>query len=478
MALWATRKHRGHGQQKPRAGEPTHRENAAGTTDLLTSGDREACFRWVGLAWDDMRSTSSLTVAGPRRCCTELPPTCLAARCRSHMSPAFRERPGVTRACRIMYRRIGARKSHPKNTLKCPGFRCAPMSHNQGVTAKPQDTSGNLPNRSPRSATPFTLVVGEEEATLRLDVFLAERFGDRSRTWLKRLVKEGDVRVDGKPGKPALKLDVGQVVTGALEDLPAPGYIEPQDVAFGVIYEDETLLIVDKPAGLVVHPGAGVRDGTLVNGLAFRALGYSDVGGSERPGIVHRLDRETSGVMVVARTNMAHVALAGQFQARETEKVYHAIVLGEPRFDEGIIDAPIGRSPRDPSRMSVVLGEDGKKALTRWQVLERFAGFTYVKCLPKTGRTHQIRVHLASIGHPLLCDPVYGKGGDFKRSDAKLCRRGDATDAILLARHALHARSLGFSHPEDHRRVTFESMVPADMESVLQALRTGRPVRT
>lgn len=330
---------------------------------------------------------------------------------------------------------------------------------------------------SRRSAVPFSLLVGEEDAGARLDVFLSERFADRSRTWLKRLVKEGDVRIGGKPAKPATRLDIGDVVTGALEDLPVPGVIEPQDVPFRVIHHDDDLLVVDKPAGIVVHPGAGVRDGTLVNGLVYRALGYSDVGGVERPGIVHRLDRDTSGVMVVARHNAAHAALARQFHDRETSKTYVAIVLGELRFDEGVVDGAIGRSRRDPSKMAIVAGEEGKPALTRWKALERFNGYTLVECYPRTGRTHQIRVHLASIGHPLLCDPVYGRGGDFRRSDANLCRRDDKADAVLLERHALHARALGFRHPTSGEAVRFEAPLASDLEFVLVALRTGRPVR-
>jgi 23S rRNA pseudouridine1911/1915/1917 synthase len=315
------------------------------------------------------------------------------------------------------------------------------------------------------------LVAGPADRGRRLDLVLADHLEGYSRTHLKNLVKKGGITVDGAAAKPSQIVEEGQVITGTLEE-PAGGHLRPQEIPFGVLYEDASLLVLDKPAGLVVHPGNGRRDGTLANALKFHIDELSDVGGEQRPGIVHRLDRDTSGVMVVAKTNAAHFALASQFQERTTEKEYLALVEGEPAFDGDRIAKPLGRARNDPSRVSVDPLR-GKPAETTWEVVERFDGFALVRCHPKTGRTHQIRVHLQSIGHPVLCDPVYGRRSRLLLKDLDPGAPAADAETVLLGRQALHARSLAFNHPLQGP-LRFEAPVPPDMERALEALRKHR----
>jgi 23S rRNA pseudouridine1911/1915/1917 synthase len=308
----------------------------------------------------------------------------------------------------------------------------------------------------------------------RLDVVLAERLPDFSRTHLKNAVKSGAIKVDGATAKPSHPLEEGQVISGAVEDR-AGSSLAPQRIDLRILHEDASLLVLDKPPGLVVHPGVGCRDGTLANALKYHVDALSDVAGSQRPGIVHRLDRDTSGVMVVAKTNAAHFALASQFQERTTRKEYRAIVEGEPDFDGDLIDKPLGRMRRDPMRVSVDPVK-GKPAETTWQVLERFEGFTYVACRPRTGRTHQIRVHFQSIGHPVVCDPVYGRRSELVLGDLDPSASGEEGGRVILGRQALHAFSLEFRHPLQGL-LRFEAPVPSDLEATLDALRVYRRKR-
>jgi 23S rRNA pseudouridine1911/1915/1917 synthase len=316
----------------------------------------------------------------------------------------------------------------------------------------------------------FRFRTGAEDAGRRLDLVLADRLRGFSRTALKKAVKAGKVVVDGIPVKPSRKISADEEVAGEIDDTPDATDLEPQEMAISVLFEDASILVLDKPAGLTVHPGAGQKDGTLANGLAFRFEALSDAGGPQRPGIVHRLDRDTSGVMVVAKTNSAHFALAAQFQARETGKEYRAVVEGDLSADAGTVSKPIGRSPTDPARMAADL-IGGKPAETGWEVLERFGAFTYVRCRPKTGRTHQIRVHLKTLGTPIACDGLYGRRRELRRSDLGLARRGAADDVVLMSRQALHALRLTFTHPLLGRPAAFEAPLPADFASVLAALR-------
>jgi 23S rRNA pseudouridine1911/1915/1917 synthase len=325
---------------------------------------------------------------------------------------------------------------------------------------------------APDRAIRFVAEAGDEGR--RLDVVLAERLPTHSRTALKNLVKKGAIVVDGGAAKPSHVVEAGQVVSGTLDD-DGRGALKPESIPFGVLYEDATVIVIDKPAGLVVHPGSGRRDGTLANALAHHAAELSDVGGAERPGIVHRLDRDTSGVMVVAKSNAAHFALATQFHDRQTKKEYRAIIEGEPEFDGDLIRKPLGRARHSPTRM-MVDAVGGKAAETTWEVLERFEGFTWLRCVPKTGRTHQIRVHLQSIGHPILCDPTYGRRESLLCKDLDPSARDDET--VILGRQALHAFALEFHHPLHGKTLRFEAPVPPDLEATLAALRIHRRRKT
>jgi 23S rRNA pseudouridine1911/1915/1917 synthase len=321
----------------------------------------------------------------------------------------------------------------------------------------------------------FTFVVDALEAGNRLDVFLHGRLELHSRTYLRDLVRDGQVTVDARKQKPSHRLELGQVVRGTVARHSPQNTLLPQDIPIEILHEDASVLVINKPAGLVVHPGSGRKDQTLANALAFHLKDLSDVGGPLRPGIVHRLDRDTSGVMVIAKSNAAHFALSAQFQERTTEKVYVALVEGEPRLDGDWIKTTLGKAPHDATRV-VVDPPSGKPAETRYEVVERFDGFTLVKCYPKTGRTHQIRVHMQHLGHPIVCDQVYGRRKEFRLSD--ICGHGrSAPDQPLLDRQALHAFRLKFFHPLLGSVQEYEAPVPADLLRSIEALRLNRPYR-
>ncbi len=331
------------------------------------------------------------------------------------------------------------------------------------------NTAADPTARRPGAAV-FSFTAAPADAGRRLDVVLADRVPGFSRTLLKKSVNQGRVFVAGEPVKPSRKLAAGEEVRGEVDEIPETDGLEPQEIPLRILHEDATILVVDKPPGLTVHPGVGRPDQTLANALAFHFEELSDVGGVQRPGIVHRLDRDTSGVMVVAKTNNAHFALSAQFQARETEKEYRALVEGGFSEDRVVVSRPIGRSSHDPTKMTTD-ALTGKPAETTFEVLERFRGYTYLRCRPKTGRTHQIRVHLKSLGRPILCDPVYGRRKEFFRADLGLPVRDPADLLPLLSRHALHAFRLEFTHPLEGRRTAFEAPPPADILAVLAALR-------
>ena len=318
----------------------------------------------------------------------------------------------------------------------------------------------------------MSLDVSPAEAGERLDRFLAAKLPEFSRSRLKALTEAGHVRVCGrtiveakyrvKPGE-AVELDLPE---------PEPAAPDAEAIPLAVVYEDDALIVIDKPAGLVVHPGAGNAQGTLVNALlAHCGESLSGIGGIKRPGIVHRLDKDTSGLLVVAKTDRAHRALAAQFAAHgrdgDLERRYRALVWGAPRR-RGTIETEIGRSPQNPLKMAVLRA--GRSAVTHYEVLETYgkdAPASLVECRLETGRTHQIRVHMAHIGHPLLGDPLYGAG--FASKAAILSEA--AQDALArLGRQALHAAVLGFRHPETGARLRFESALPDDMASLRRAL--------
>jgi 23S rRNA pseudouridine1911/1915/1917 synthase len=310
------------------------------------------------------------------------------------------------------------------------------------------------------------LVVAPEDAGRRLDAWLARSLPELSRARLQALIAEGRVLLEGAPPRPSARVRAGQRL---VVDVPPPRAAEPraEDIPLDVVYEDEHLLVVNKPAGLAVHPGAGRAEGTLVNALLRHVRDLSGVGGVARPGIVHRLDRGTSGLLVVAKDDATHRALADQFAERTVEKEYLAFVLGVPRAPEGTVAAPIGRDPLRRHRMSV-RARRGRQARTSWRIEEALDGVALLRVRIQTGRTHQIRVHLASIGHPVAGDATYGgtRASSSRRSDAKEALRS-------LARPALHAAQLAFTHPATGRRLRFEAPLPEDLAGLLDRLRAS-----
>jgi 23S rRNA pseudouridine1911/1915/1917 synthase len=305
-------------------------------------------------------------------------------------------------------------------------------------------------------------VVDAADAGTRLDQFLATRDLPLSRSQLKRHIDEGNVLVGGAPAKPSRKLKTGEEIAFD-EPPPQPTEIVAEDLGLVVVFEDRYLIAIDKPAGLVVHPAAGHRSGTLVNALLHHCDDLSGIGGELRPGIVHRLDRDTTGVMVATKDDVTHAAMAALFKKKDLLRLYHAIVSPAPEAESGVIKTFYGRHPKDRKKFTSRVGS-GKRAVTHWTVKERFADAALVECRLETGRTHQIRVHMAEHGYPLLGDAVYGK-----RPEAPLLR-GLADE---LGRQALHASVLAFVHPRTGAKVDLATPIPADMQKVLGALRAA-----
>jgi 23S rRNA pseudouridine1911/1915/1917 synthase len=283
----------------------------------------------------------------------------------------------------------------------------------------------------------------------RLDQYLAERLPTLSRSQVQRLISEGHVRLNGVATRPGARLHPGDELAWHVPPT-APTALTPQPMDLRVLYEDDDLVVIDKPAGLVVHPGPGHAAGTLVHGLLARGAQWSSIGGVERPGIVHRLDKDTSGLLVIARNDTAHRDLAGQLQDRSLRRRYRAIVVGEVADAAARIDAPIGRDPRHRQRMAVVAS--GREAITDFRRLGLHQGHTLLEVSLLTGRTHQVRVHLAYIHHPVLGDPVYGR------------------PSPLIARPALHAAEIAFRHPRTGQAVSLESPLPPDFVAAWDAL--------
>ncbi|WP_395001248.1 RluA family pseudouridine synthase [Sphingomonas sp.] len=296
----------------------------------------------------------------------------------------------------------------------------------------------------------------------RLDRALAEAVPTMSRERLKVLVKSGALAGDaGLVRDPAIKVKGDERFTLTVPD-PTPAHNQAQDIPLRIVFEDEHLLVVDKPAGLVVHPAAGNFDGTLVNALLHHCgASLSGIGGVARPGIVHRIDKDTSGLLVVAKTDVAHEGLARQFADHSIERRYLAIVNGLPKMEEGTIDAPLARSSINRKKIAIVEAGRGKRAVTHWRRLTPLRDAALVECRLETGRTHQIRVHMASISHPLLGDPVYG--GNARTHRALLRELG-------FERQALHAARIGFVHPVTKARLSFDSVLPSDMQHLFTAL--------
>ena len=304
--------------------------------------------------------------------------------------------------------------------------------------------------------------IGPAQHGLRLDRALADLLPDLSRERLKALIGEGQVHA-APAGKisGSMKVSEGQRFTITLPP-PVPLDTVAQDIPLTIVHEDAHLLVVDKPAGLVVHPAVGNLDGTLVNALLHHCAGQlSGIGGVARPGIVHRIDKDTSGLLVVAKTDRAHEGLARQFKDHSIERAYAAITYGVPVPPAGTVDSWIGRSDADRKKMAVHREGRGKHAVTHYRTLDRLRGAALVECRLETGRTHQVRVHMAHIGHPLIGDPVYGR----ERKGFK-----SILETLGFRRQALHARMLGFIHPVKDEPLMFESALPADMQELLSAL--------
>ncbi|MCB1537952.1 MAG: RluA family pseudouridine synthase [Rhodospirillales bacterium] len=319
-------------------------------------------------------------------------------------------------------------------------------------------------------------VLPQELDGARLDRALATLVPDLSRSRLKALIVAGEVRVDGKIVDSAShKLRAGSFLALSIPP-PVPAEPEAQDIPLNIVFEDSSLLVLDKPAGLVVHPAAGHAAGTLVNALLHHCAGtLSGIGGVARPGIVHRLDKDTSGLMLVAKTDRAHAALARQLAERAMSRTYRACIWGVPVPSKGRIDAAIARHPRDRLRMAVHPG--GRAAATNYAVCERFGALAaLVECRLESGRTHQIRVHMRHLGYPLVGDPLYGLQPTAAKSRLKKSGlEGDCAMAILeFPRQALHAVALEFVHPETGRDMRFESALPADLETLCASLRQAK----
>jgi 23S rRNA pseudouridine1911/1915/1917 synthase len=318
----------------------------------------------------------------------------------------------------------------------------------------------------------FEFLVDEDDVGERLDSFLSAQIPELSRSRIQKALRAGDVLVDGEPAvKSARKVRQGERVALSFS-LPRPLDIVPEDIPLDIAYEDEHLLVVNKAPGMVVHPAPGHQTGTLVHALMAHCRNLSGIGGVLRPGIVHRLDAGTSGLLVVAKDDVTHIALSRALMERTVSRMYCALVWGEMPEQTGVIDMPIGRSPIDRKKMAVV-AEGGREAHTTYYVIDTFGPFQYIRLKLGTGRTHQIRVHLSRVGHPVLGDPVYG-GRRERRGGltGKAVATADKTLA-MIDRQALHAEELSFVHPATGEPVTFKAALPADFRAVLDFLKTA-----
>ncbi len=346
-----------------------------------------------------------------------------------------------------------------------------------GSNHESDQTDSNDPTFRPNeeishpSGLPARFEVPPTSVNERLDAFLVARFDQVSRVKIQRSIARDTVRVDGSPSKSSVRLKVGQIVE-VLDLEQEPTAAIPEAIDLTILFEDDHIVAVDKPAGMVVHPAKGHWSGTLTSALAYRYQQLSQIGGANRPGIVHRLDRDTTGVILIAKTDQAHLGLAQQFSQRTIEKEYLAIVSPAPDRDADLIDRPIGDHPYQREKKAVRENHSsGRPATTFYQVEQRFTGFALLRVAPKTGRTHQIRVHLAHIGCPILCDALYSGRRQVDESDFN--RQSAPTP--LLQRQALHAHRIRFQHPLSHESVEVISPVPCDLKRTIQMLQSFRP---
>ena len=296
------------------------------------------------------------------------------------------------------------------------------------------------------------LTAGAEDRGRRLDQFLADGVEELTRSAAQRLAEEQRVLLDGRPLKKNYKITGGETLEVSLPD-PEPIDAVPQDIPLDIVYEDGDVLVINKPKGMVVHPAPGNPDGTVVNAVLYHCgSSLSGIGGAFRPGIVHRIDKDTSGLLIVAKNDRAHLCLSAQLKDHTLARTYEAVVIGTLKEDRGTVDAPLDRSPRDRKKMAVVPG--GRRAVTHYEVLARYPGYTHVRCRLETGRTHQIRVHMASLGHPIAGDTVYGP----------------ARQKYDLQGQCLHARELTFLHPADGRKMHLKCELPGYFTDFLNKL--------
>jgi 23S rRNA pseudouridine1911/1915/1917 synthase len=318
------------------------------------------------------------------------------------------------------------------------------------------------------------VIVPHRHLTTRLDKYLAGLYADFSRSIIQKIIESGHVAVNGAATKPSYKVRPGDHIRIQLPE-PTHDLPQPEDIPLDVLYEDEHLAVINKPFDMVVHPAKGHWSGTLANALSFHFAELSNLNGDYRPGIVHRLDRDTSGVILIAKEEATHRDLSMQFERRQVYKEYVAITAGVLDRDSDYIERRIGHHPRDRVKMTVTDDEeDGKDACSFYEVIERFRGYTFCRIQPRTGRTHQIRVHLASVGCPVLADKIYSGRDCFKLSDL-LTDLPPENDEVLMPRQALHAHRLRFMHPRRREPIAAVAPLPAEFETTLRALRTYRP---
>lgn len=315
-------------------------------------------------------------------------------------------------------------------------------------------------------------IVGPDDSGKRLDVFLTGRLPELTRSGVKRLLEEGRVAINGKPAKAGHKVRAGESVSAALPQ-KAPDTTAPEDISLEILYSDDDIIVVNKPYGLAVHPGAGRHSGTLVNALLFHAGRLSSLGGPLRPGIVHRLDKDTTGVLVAAKNDASHAKLARQFKEHTTGRRYIALVWGSLEKDEGSIDLPIGRDTVQRKKISTRTTKS-RTAVTGYKTLKRYPQMTLVELKLLTGRTHQIRVHLAAINHPVVGDQVYGR-----RKPPSILPKPVLDALKKIHRQMLHAYTLGFTHPSTGEQMEFKAPLPPDMEGMIRLLETEtEPVKS
>ncbi|MCK4903415.1 MAG: RluA family pseudouridine synthase [Candidatus Marinimicrobia bacterium] len=310
-----------------------------------------------------------------------------------------------------------------------------------------------------------------DKSGIRLDKFLADNISEFSRSQLQKYIKNGNITINEEIKPVKYRLNLGDKIHIEIsEKISDNDFVEPQDIPIDIIFEDDDIIVINKEAGMTVHPGTGNRDGTLANALAFHCAQLSDINGPVRPGIVHRLDKDTSGIIIAAKTNYAHIKIAEQFANRLVKKVYYGITWGNWKKEEGLIDQPIARKRNDPT--SFIVNITGKKAQTNFQVIKKSQYFSHVNFFPKTGRTHQIRVHSSFVGNPIIGDIKYGGGlSRIKGYIPEISKKLESFFKIVQ-RHILHAQKISFIHPRNEKKMNFESDLPDDIKNIFNTIDT------